>query len=197
MNSAYSSKILNFIDCDRPYFNPSTPQKFAVAGDYFCDLAEVLNYSSDRWLRNWLNDRYGENEYCEVPYDWSDWLASRTQESVSVKFLDKYSSQIEVKHDYPETRATWSKYVDLEVDDRPNLASTIAIANPEDLKSWSQQIETVMRGKQSLSFIQLQKLVDLEPVETLLSVLLGEQFLILNVDENDFYSDFVVEFRSN
>ena len=149
--SAYSPEILKFIDCDRPYFNPPTPKKFAVAGDYFCDLAEVLNYSSDRWLRNWLNDSYGENEYCEVDADWSDWLASRTQQSVSVNFLNKYLPQIERQHDYPETRATWSKDLDLEVDDNSNLASVIAIANPEDIEKWSNLILDCIPSKKYCS----------------------------------------------
>lgn len=63
------------------------PKKFAVAGAYFCDLAKVLDYSSDRWLRDWLNESYGENEYCEVDANWEDWLTTRTQQSVSVAFL--------------------------------------------------------------------------------------------------------------
>lgn len=46
--SFYSQDILVFIDADSDYFESSNPIKFAVAGEYFADLAEVLNYSSDR-----------------------------------------------------------------------------------------------------------------------------------------------------
>ena len=83
-------------------------------------------------MRNWLNESYGENEVCEVPHDWQDWLVSRTQQSVSVNFLQKYLPQTENRNNYPEQRESGSKpetIGDL-VDDDLNAAT--AIASVED-----------------------------------------------------------------
>ncbi|MGB5632206.1 MAG: hypothetical protein WBM86_05415, partial [Waterburya sp.] len=93
--SAYSHGILYFVDANSSYFDLSTAAKFVKAGQEFVDLAEALNYTTNRWLQNWLNESYGENEYCEVEPDWVDWLASRTQQSVNVNFLAKYQGDCE------------------------------------------------------------------------------------------------------
>ena len=111
VKSFYSPEILTFIDANSKFYQPITPDKFVIAGEYFADLAQVLNHTSDRWLRNWLNDSYGENEYCEVTHDWSDWLGSKTQQSVSVAFLAKYLPSSKSNNDYPEERKSWSKAV--------------------------------------------------------------------------------------
>ncbi len=190
--SAYSREILNFIDAESSYFEPITPAKFVIAGDYYADLAIALDYSTERWLRNWLNESYGENKVCEVPHDWQDWLVSRTQQSVSVNFLQKYLPQTENRNNYPEQRESGSKpetIGDL-VDDDLNAAT--AIASVEDITAWGERVALVIRNSAgSLSFSSLRTLIDLKPVEIYLGILLNEQFQIVK-ENDDFYGDFIV-----
>ena len=194
IQSFYSSEILNFIDCDCPYFESPTPEKFAVAGRYFRDLAEVLDYSSDRWLRNWLNDSYGENEYCEVDADWEDWLLARTQQSVSVAFLAKYDLSTKPGNNYPKSRESPRENNQLQVisEGIDDLQKAIATAHAEDIEKWSHQILGCIPAGQSISFKQLKGKLNLTPAQIYLGIILSNRFIIINQNENDFYSGFSV-----
>ena len=139
--SAYSHGILHFVDANSNYFDLLTADKFARAGQELADLAAVLNYSTNRWLQNWEDESYGENEYCQVEPDWVDWLASRTQQSVSVNFLAKYQGD-RSGHNYPESRQSGRKgeEAELVVEPEDELSSLIATAHAEDIAQWSSLI---------------------------------------------------------
>ena len=155
MASVYSDRILKYIDADSQYFTPLTAKKFGKAGEYFLDLAVTLDYSSQRWLIEWFNESYGENEYCEIDHDWEDWLASHTQQSVSVNFLAKYQGDCEASrrhrsgNDYPESRQGWSKEEEAElgIEREDDLPSLIATAHAEDIAQWSSLISDSLQGK--------------------------------------------------
>ncbi|MBE9048466.1 hypothetical protein IQ255_29490 [Pleurocapsales cyanobacterium LEGE 10410] len=196
VESFYSPEILTFIDADSEFYQPITPDKFAVAGEYFADLAQVLNYSSDRWLRNWLNESYGKNEYCEVSHDWSDWLGSRTQQSVSVTFLSKYLPQPNSSNNYPDNRKTPSKIESVDNPKGYDLDRAINLATPEDISIWSKAVlDLVQPSKIPISFAKLITLSHLESVEIYLGIFLSDRFVIIKDDRNEFYSDFAVACR--
>ncbi|MEL6578904.1 MAG: hypothetical protein AAFQ14_04065 [Cyanobacteria bacterium J06621_12] len=191
MNSFYSDRILKFIDADSGYFKPVTAKKFAKAGEYFADLAEVLDYSSQRWLNDWLNETYGENEYCEVDHDWEDWLASRTQQSVSVAFLAKYKQE-RPDRKYPKIRETWSKEFSLDLEPETDLAGAIATAHAEDVALWSSLITEALTSHKSTTFAQLTQTLDLSPAQIYLGIVLSDRFIIIKGDEDDFYGGFSI-----
>ena len=198
IESFYSPEILTFIDADSNFYQPITPDKFAVAGECFADLAQVLNYTSDRWLRNWLNESYGENEYCEVSHDWSDWLVSRTQQSVSVTFLSKYLPQPNSSNDYPDNRKTPSKTESVDNPKGYDLDRAITLATPEDISIWSKAVlALVQSSKAPISFAKLITLSHLEPVEVYLGIFLSDCFVIIKDDQNEFYGDFAVAYRQH
>jgi len=192
MNSAYSDRILKFIDADGIYFKPVTAKKFAKAGEYFEGLAEVLDYSTQRWLNDWLNETYGENEYCEVPHDWEDWLAARTQQSVSVAFLAKYQTGDRPSNNYPQTRETWSKEIVPNAEPEIDLAGAIATAHAEDIALWSSLITEVLTLHQLTTFDQLTQTLDLSPAQIYLGIVLSDRFVIIKDDEDDFYGGFSI-----
>ena len=196
VKSFYSPKILTFIEADSEFYQPITPDKFAVAGEYFADLAQALNLASDRWLRNWLNDSYGENEYCEVSHDWSDWLVSRTQQSVSVTFLSKYLPQPNSSNDYPDNRKTPSKTESVDNLGDYDLDRAITLATPEDISIWSKAVlDLVQPSETPISFAKLITLSHLEPVEVYLGIFLSDYFVIIKDEQNEFYGDFAVAYR--
>lgn len=198
VESFYSPEILTFIDANSEFYYSITPDKFAVAGEYFADLAQALNYTSDRWLRNWLNDSYGENEYCEVAHDWSDWLGSRTQQSVSVAFLAKYLPSSKSNNDYPEERKSWSKDKSVDNPKGYDLDRATSLATPEDISIWSQAIlDLVQSFKTPISFAKLITLSHLEPVEVYLGIFLSDRFVIIKDEQNEFYGDFAVACRQH
>lgn len=191
--SAYSSGILHFVDANSNYFDLLTADKFTRAGQELADLAAVLDYSTNRWLQNWLNESYGENEYCEVEPNWVDWLASRTQQSVSVNFLAKYQGNL-LDHKYPESRQSWSKEEEEELVTEPEdeLSSFIATAHAEDITQWSSLILDSLPLDRRTSFTWLKENVDLSPAQIYLGIILSDRFVIIKDDENDFYGGFSI-----
>ncbi|MEM6614730.1 MAG: hypothetical protein AAF652_21310 [Cyanobacteria bacterium P01_C01_bin.72] len=195
VDSVYSQEVLNFIDADSKYFTPLTTIKFAEAGKYFADLAEVLNYSTQRWLNNWLNQNYGENDYCEVEPDWSDWLNSRTQQSVSVAFLAKYQDQERSGNDYPDTRQSWAKVSNLDEKIEIDFTAAIATAHAEDIAAWSSLISNCIPATKAIAFSELTQALDLTPAQIYLGIILSDdRFTISKDEENDFYGGFFVSF---
>ncbi|MEO1693188.1 MAG: hypothetical protein AAFR63_16925 [Cyanobacteria bacterium J06631_6] len=194
--SAYSDRILRYIDAESEYFTPLTAKKFAKAGEYFADLAEVLDYSSQRWLNDWLNESYGENEYCEVDHDWGDWLHSRTQQSVSVAFLEKYQKSDRSGNNYPQTRETWSKEFVPNAEPEIDLAGAIATAHAEDITLWSNLIDAAIATSNSITFTQLTQTLDLTPAQIYLGIVLSDRFTIIKDNESNFYSGFSVSLAS-
>lgn len=197
--SCYSQEILNFIDADSDYFEPIAPVKFAIAGGYLADLAEVLDYSSDRWLRNWLNESYGVNEYCEVESDWSDWLASRTQQYVSVNFLSKYQTE-PAGNNYPQERESWSKTLEpkpvIETDTQlhadKSFVGQIMTAHAEDIRQWSNSIAEMIPRTGSITFARLKQVLSLTPAQIYLGIILSDRFVLESRGEVDFYSGFSI-----
>lgn len=193
--SAYSKEILRFIDADSEYFTPLTATKFAKAGEYFVDLAEVFDYSTQRWLNDWFNDSYGENEYCEVDCDWSDWLTTRTQQSVSVTFLAKYRSSDRRSNNYPERRESWAKEFIVEKKAEIDLTSAISTAYAEDIALWSSLISDRISATETVTFWDLTQTLDLTPAQIYLGIVLSDLFAIVKDDDSDFYGGFSVNFR--
>jgi hypothetical protein len=152
----YTENINYYLDAQSDlYPEPITPSKFALAGQCFLDLAQKLERDSDRWLKNWQNASYGESE-CVVAHDWCDWLANRTQQSVSVAFLDKYRLSQREPNSYPDNRASVVVETVLEEPEIENLDLLIATAYTEEIQAWSSLISSCLsRGQAIIPLLSL------------------------------------------
>jgi hypothetical protein len=204
----YTKNITYYLDAQSDlYLEPITPSKFALAGQCFLDLALKLERDSDRWLKNWQNASYGESE-CVVAHDWCDWLASRTQQSVSVAFLDKYRLNQREPNNYPDNRA--SVVADgrglggfpherpvqevetiLEAPEIENLDLLMATAYTEEIQAWSSLVSSCVSRGRSVSFKELIAKLDLSPAKIYLGILLSDRFS-LTAKSDDFYGGFWV-----
>jgi hypothetical protein len=157
----YTTDITYYLDAQSDlYREPITPIKFALAGQCFLDLALKLERDSDRWLKNWQNASYGESE-CVVAHDWCDWLANRTQQSVSVAFLDKYRLSQREPNNYPDNRASVVVETVLEAPEIEDLDLLIATAYTEEIQAWSSLISSCLSREQAISFQELIAKIDL------------------------------------
>ena len=189
----YSEKINYYLNAQSDLYRyPVTPLKFALAGQCFLDLAEKLERDSDRWLKNWQNASYGESE-CVVAHDWCDWLASRTQQSVNVSFLQKYVAQSErLNHNYPENRASFVREEEI-YPQEADLTNLIETAHQEEIEEWGNTVfDYVKKFNQFVSFNDLVDRLDLSPVKIYLGIILSNLFE-LSASEHDFYGGFEVK----
>jgi hypothetical protein len=214
----YTKNITYYLDAQSDlYPEPITPSKFALAGQCFLDLALKLERDSDRWLKNWQNASYGESE-CVVAHDWCDWLANRTQQSVSVAFLDKYRLSQREPNNYPDNRA--SVVADgrgdatlganplglggfpherpvqevetvLEAPEIENLDLLMATAYTEEIQAWSSLVSSCISRGRSVSFQELITKLDLSPAKIYLGILLSDRFSLTG-NSDDFYEGFWV-----
>ncbi|BAZ46933.1 hypothetical protein NIES4102_39790 (plasmid) [Chondrocystis sp. NIES-4102] len=187
----YSENINYYLDAQSDlYPEPITPIKFALAGQCFLDLALKLERDSDRWLKNWQNASYGESE-CVVAHDWCDWLANRTQQSVSVAFLDKYRLSQREPNNYPDNRASVVVETVLEAPEIEDLDLLIATAYTEEIQAWSSLISSCLSRGQAISFQELIAKIDLSPAKIYLGILLSDRFSLTG-NSDDFYGGFWV-----
>jgi hypothetical protein len=187
----YSENINYYLDAQSDlYPEPITPSKFALAGQCFLDLAQKLEQDSDRWLKNWQNTSYGESE-CVVAHDWCDWLANRTQQSVSVAFLDKYRLSQREPNNYPDNRASVIVETVLEAPEIENLDLLMATAYTEEIQAWSSLVESCVSRGQAISFQELITKLDLSPTKIYLGILLSDRFSLTG-NSDDFYGGFWV-----
>ncbi|MEL6441800.1 MAG: hypothetical protein AAFQ80_21425 [Cyanobacteria bacterium J06621_8] len=196
--SFFSSEVRYYIDPGSSFFSIVTPGKFSIAGQKFLDLAESLNYESDRWLQNWLNESYGAKEFCEVEPDWLDWLASRTQQSVSVNFLDKYQDA-SPRNNYPQQRESWNKASELEsaVKSEAELLGQVMVAHAEDIARWSNTIADFVPSTGSVTFAWLKHNLPLTSAQIYLGIILSDRFALETSGEADFYGGFSISFHSS
>jgi hypothetical protein len=204
----YSENINYYLDAQSDlYSEPITPIKFALAGQCFLDLAQKLERDSDRWLKNWQNANYGESE-CVVAHDWCDWLAHRTQQSVSVAFLDKYRLSQREPNNYPDNRASvvadgrglggfpYERPVQevetvLEAPEIENLDLLMATAYTEEIQAWSSLVESYISRGRAVSFKELIAKLDLSAAKIYLGILLSDRFSLTG-NSDDFYGGFWV-----
>jgi hypothetical protein len=187
----YSENINYYLDAQSDlYPEPITPSKFALAGQCFLDLAQKLERDSDRWLKNWQNTSYGESE-CVVAHDWCDWLANRTQQSVSVAFLDKYRLSQREPNNYPDNRASVVVETVLEAPEIENLDLLMATAYTEEIQAWSSLVESYISRGRSVSFKELIAKLDLSSAKIYLGILLSDRFSLTG-NSDDFYGGFWV-----
>jgi hypothetical protein len=187
----YTKNITYYLDAHSDlYPEPITPIKFALAGQCFLDLAQKLERDSDRWLKNWQNTSYGESE-CVVAHDWCDWLANRTQQSVSVAFLDKYQLSQREPNNYPDNRASVVVETVLEAPEIENLDLLMATAYTEEIQAWSSLISSCVSRGQAISFQELIAKIDLSPAKIYLGILLSDRFSLIG-NSDDFYGGFWV-----
>ena len=191
----YSEELNYYLDADSNFYQTSlTANKFSLAGECFLELAKKLDIDSENWLRKWQNNSYGEAE-CSVDYDWGDWLSSRTQQSVTVNFLSKYSIKDErVPNDYPNDRTTGKKEEIIPLIPREeNLTSLIAIAHQEDIEQWSKMVfEVVVKVNHPVRFNDLIQTLNLSAAQIYLGIILSDLFILLP-DEDNFYDGFLIE----
>jgi hypothetical protein len=159
-------------------------------------------------LKNWQNTSYGESE-CVVAHDWCDWLANRTQQSVSVAFLDKYRLSQREPNNYPDNRA--SVVADgrglggfpherpvqevetvLEAPEIENLDLLMATAYTEEIQAWSSLVESCVSRRQAISFQELIAKLDLSAAKIYLGILLSDRFSLSPSNNDDFYGGFWV-----
>jgi hypothetical protein len=191
-NYPYSENINYYLDAQSDLYQyPVTPSKFALAGQCFLDLALKLERDSDRWLKNWQNASYGESE-CVVAHDWCDWLASRTQQSVSVAFLDKYRLSQREPNNYPDNRASVVIETVLEAPEIENLDLLMATAYTEEIQAWSSLVESCVSRGQAISFQELIAKLDLSAAKIYLGILLSDRFSLSASSNDDFYGGFLV-----
>lgn len=189
----YSANINYYLDAQSNlYREPITPIKFALAGQCFLDLALKLERDSDRWLKNWQNASYGESE-CVVAHDWCDWLANRTQQSVSVAFLDKYRVSQKEPSNYPDNRASVVVETVLEAPEieNQNLDLLMATAYTEEIQAWSSLVLSCISKGRAVSFKKLIAKLDLSPAKIYLGILLSDRFSLTG-NSDDFYGGFWV-----
>lgn len=189
--SSFSEADLYLIAAESPYFEQEivSNTQFAQAGQKFLDLAQDLDFSSQRWLQNWLNASYGATD-CVVPHDWLDWLATRTQQVVSVAFLDKYSNESREFSNYPENRVSWSEAAILDDVDL-DLQSVLAVSHTEEIELWTSIVTKYLQSCDRLvPFSQLTQNIPLSFSQIYLGVLLNETVEI--VPDDDFYAGFWV-----
>lgn len=194
--STSKSNLLVFTNVDN-YDGSISPEQFDRAGQCFLDLARDLDRTSDRWLHHWLNPTTEAKDYCVVAHDWNDWLESQCQQSVSVRFLDKYDINQRRVHDYPNTRESWLMVedlaeVDLDFGSTEAKMEAISLAHEEKVQQWSELVEQqVAKSRYPVTFKELTHTVPLRRVEIYLGILLGDRF-ILSSDDEDFYGGFLV-----
>jgi hypothetical protein len=187
----YTENINYYLDAQSDlYPEPITPSKFALAGQCFLDLAQKLERDSDRWLKNWQNANYGESE-CVVAHDWCDWLAHRTQQSVSVAFLDKYRLSQREPNNYPDNRASVVVETVLEAPEIENLDLLMATAYTEEIQAWSSLVLSCISRGQAISFQELIAKLDLSAAKIYLGILLSDRFSLTG-NSDDFYGGFWV-----
>ena len=193
----YSEELNYYLDADSNFYQCSvTPDQFSLAGQCFFGLAEKLDVESERWLKSWQNNSYGQTE-CVVDYDWDDWLTSRSQQSVKVSFLSKYVMEDNrLTHDYPEGRATRKKEeITTMMPTEENLTSLISIAHQEDIEQWSKIVfDFIFNRNQSVSFNELIKQLNLSPAQIYLGIILSDLFLLL-ANEEHFYDGFLINLK--
>ena len=192
----YDEELNYYLDAGSNFYQDSvTPEQFSLAGQCFLALAEKLDVESERWLKSWQNNSYGQSE-CAVDYDWDDWLRTRTQQSVNVSFLSKYVEDNRLTHDYPEERATRKKEeITTMMPTEESLTSLIAIAHQEDIEQWSKIVfDFILARNQSVSFNELIKQLSLSPAQIYLGIILSDLFLLL-ANEDNFYDGFLINLK--
>ena len=189
----YSQNILFYIDSESDFYaDPVSAEKFAIAGQYFLNLAIDLDRNSDRWLQNWLNTSYGKAD-CVVPHDWNDWLSTRTQQSVSINFLAKYTFTNSIPNNYSDSRISSTNTTFTPSASSENLEESIVTAHAEKIEEWSKIIGDYLgdRVKGSVSFNSLRESLNLSPAKIYLGIILSDRFEV-KTNEADFYGDFLV-----
>lgn len=165
--------------------------KLSSLGNIYYDYAQHLEQQSQELLDLATQPQADAQEDTIIDESFEEFLESFMIQSVSGNFLDSFL--------VPRERSPYPQRATTEVQELPKaeaieffaqqdlVAETIAIAEPEDIASWSDSLLKVMEIKRNYNFFELVQLSGLSPGQVFLALFLGDYFELSR--KSDFYGE--------